>query len=427
MFFFRAMLLLIPISVSADPIVAAYYENYAHYRPSGQRPVFSPALVETSLLSELHIAFAYFGYATQSVNPDKPGLTGNFKIVPTEPDDQTVLYPALLKLKQQAPHLKLYLTIGGWNFNNPDALSKTLFSEMVSKPEHRREFIDSCMDYARRFHFDGIDIDWEYPGDLSRGGSSADFGNFILLLKEFRESIKSTASPLSLSSAFPAHVPYGLQESDRKQFFRFIADCSTHLDHLTVMAYDYHGPYDGAKLTGVNAPLNRDTDPQSELFVRATLDNFLKSGVQRDKILLGIPTFGHSFAEVSELTPGATGPGKPFKKPGPPGPATGQPGFLAYFEIIDMIQAKNLIFQNDPVTSTAYGVNMESRAWVSFDSPDTTAQKAQLAREYQVKGIIFWSLNMDEYTGKNSYPNIRSGKSALGIVPLSDGRGIDSL
>lgn len=427
MFFFRALFLLIPILVSADPIVAVYYENYAHYRPSGQRPVFSSALVDPNLFSELHIAFAYFGYTTQSVNPQKPGLTGNFKIVPTEPDDQKILYPALLKLKQQAPRLKLYLTIGGWNFNNPDAPSKTLFSEMVSKQEHRQEFIASCIDYARRFQFDGIDIDWEYPGDPSRGGNSADFENFILLLKEFRESIKSAASPLSLSSAFPAHAPYGLQESDRKQFFHFIADCSTYLDHLTVMAYDYHGPFDGATLTGVNAPLNRDTDPQSELFIRATLDNYLKGGVQRDKILLGIPTFGHSFAEVSGLTPDAKGAGKPFAKPGTPGPATRQPGLLAYFEIIDMIQDKKLLLHNDPMTSTACGVNIESKVWVSFDTPETTALKARLARDYQLKGIIFWSLNMDEYTGRNSYTNIKSGRSALGSLPLSGGRGIDNL
>ncbi|CRX38109.1 glycosyl hydrolase family 18 protein [Estrella lausannensis] len=413
MFFFSALFLLMPLSVSAEPIVAAYYENYAHYRPSGQRPMFSAALVDPKILDELHIAFAYFGYATPSANPEKAGLTGNFKIQPTEPDDIGVLYPSLSKLKQQAPQLKLYLTIGGWSFNNPDAPTKSLFSEMVSRPESRREFIASCIDYAHRFDFNGIDIDWEYPGDPARGGSSLDFENFIQFLKECRDSFASSSPTLSLSCAFPAHPPFGLKESEQKQFYRFAAECSKYLDHLTVMAYDYHGPFENSKLTGVNAPLNRDTDPLSPFFIRATLDNYLQGGVQSEKILLGIPTFGRSFGDVSDLTPESAGPGKPFEKPGLPGPATRQPGLLAYFEISDMILEKSLISRPDALTSTVYGFNPQTKLWVSFDSPASTALKAELARAYRLKGIIFWSINMDEYTGKESYPNIRSGRAAL--------------
>lgn len=413
MFFFKALFLLIPIALSCEPIVAAFYENYAHYRPNGQRSVFSPALLEPELLDELHIAFAYFGYATPALNPEKPGLTGNFQLLPTEPDDMEVLYPSLAGLKRKAPHLKLYLTIGGWNFNNPEAPTKHLFSQMVSNKESRKEFIASCIDYARRFNFDGIDIDWEYPGDPTRGGSPSDFDNFILFLKECRASFKSAPKPLSLSCAFPAHPPFGMKESDQKLFYRFVAECSKHLDHLTVMAYDYHGPFDGAKLTGVNAPLNQDTDPKSKLFIRASLDNYLQAGVPNDMILLGIPTFGHSFGEVSGLKSESAGPGKPFGKPGFPGPATQQAGFLSYFEITDMIVQKTLISRHDPVTSTDYGFNTESKIWVSFDSPETTALKAELAHALGLKGIIFWTVNMDEYSGKNPYPNIRSGRNAL--------------
>ena len=40
--------------------------------------------------------------------------------------------------------------------------------------------------FLNRYGFDGLDIDWEYPGAGDRGGRDDDTANFVLLMKTLR-------------------------------------------------------------------------------------------------------------------------------------------------------------------------------------------------------------------------------------------------
>ena len=68
------------------------------------------------------------------------------------------------------------LAIGGWNEGSEK------YSEMAADPVSRRTFARSALSFIRRHKFDGLDLDWEYPG--KRGGKPEDRENFILLIKD---------------------------------------------------------------------------------------------------------------------------------------------------------------------------------------------------------------------------------------------------
>lgn len=399
-------------------IVAAYYENKSHYRPpTGNRPPFSPQLIDPSILTDIYYAFACFGYITKSVDPTNPRLTGDFSIQPTDANDQPLLYPQIIALKQRQKNLRVFLSVGGWSLNDPndpEGLGRhtyKLFSQMVSSAANRKQFIDSSIAYAHKFGFDGLDIDWEYPGDLTRGGTEDDFDNFLIFLKECDPAFRNASPPLLLSFAAPATVPAGIPKRFHEHpndYFKWLAQCTAFVDRINVMCYDYHGPFNVPKITGVNAPLNRDTSPQSRLYIAKTLQNCLANNIPANKIVLGMPAFGHSYEGVTDLTISDNGPGKPFKNAGIAGPSTRSPGLLAYFEMADMIAQLQLSFAADTVTDTAYGYHMFSGKWVSFDTPNTIKLKSQLALNLHLKGVMFWAIDLDEYHWKPTFPNIRS-------------------
>ncbi|AFZ23388.1 chitinase [Cylindrospermum stagnale PCC 7417] len=399
--------------------IVGYYENWAQYSRG-----FFPRDIDPSLFTHINFAFGFFGFRSRSLtNPQPPYLTGNYKIEPVEWNDQTQLYPELQALKQSNPELKTLLSIGGWSFNDPanadiGAISLHLFSEMVSSSDKRQEFISSAIDYAHQYGFDGIDLDWEYPGDLTRGGTEEDFANFVTLLQEFRQAINSDSRQpkLLLTIAAAAIVPSGVSaqwHSNPQSYFEWLAECTNHLDWVNIMAYDYHGAFDVPAITAVQAPLRQDSNPDTNFSVKNTVENYLNGGVPSEKIVLGLPTYGRTFHVTVPLTQSDNGPGKPFNGGGTAGPKTQESGFLAYFEIKDNISSGSLIREWHEPTLTPYAYNSSTGDWVSYDDEESIEHKTNYLIEKDLAGAMIWAIGLDDFRN-SEYPLIRKCKEILG-------------
>ena len=58
----------------------------------------------------------------------------------------------------------------------------------MADPARRKRFVQSVIQFCKEHNFDGLDLDWEYPG--KRGGNSEDKDNFIELIRELKEAFK---------------------------------------------------------------------------------------------------------------------------------------------------------------------------------------------------------------------------------------------
>ena len=72
----------------------------------------------------------------------------------------------IMQLKQAYPDLIILPSVGGWTLSDP--------FHSFSNATHRKTFVDSMEEYLKTWKFyDGVDIDWEYPGGYGANRRSA--------------------------------------------------------------------------------------------------------------------------------------------------------------------------------------------------------------------------------------------------------------
>jgi len=67
-------------------------------------------------------------------------------------------YKKATELKNSFPKLKVTVAVGGWNEGSEK------YSQLARDPTKRRKFAESVVQFLQKYNFDGLDLDWEYPG-----------------------------------------------------------------------------------------------------------------------------------------------------------------------------------------------------------------------------------------------------------------------
>jgi chitinase len=298
----------------------------------------------------------------------------------------------LKKLKARHPDLKVMISLGGWT------LSKH-FSDGALTAQSRRTLVESCIDLfiegnlpgttpgAGAGVFDGIDLDWEWPGSEGNAGNiirPEDKRNFTRLVREFRNQLDDleddTGEEYELTAflpAAPAKIDAGFEV---RNVFRY-------LDFGTVQGYDFHGTWESR--TNHQSQLHSpaaDPDP-ARFSLDLAIDAYRARGAPARKLVVGIPYFGRGWTGVPSANDGL------YQTSTGPAPGT----FEAGVDDFKVLATKPGMRHHD-LGNGAHWL-YDGTQWWSYDDAVTVARKMLYVRTNRLGGAMVWSLDGDDGRG----------------------------
>nr|GAT56375.1 predicted protein [Mycena chlorophos] len=361
----------------------AYFVNWGIY---GRK--FPPSAIDANQLTHILYAFADINadgavilsdawadkdihYPGDSWNDSGNNLYGNLK--------------ALYLLKKQNRHLKTLLSIGGWTYSPK-------FHPVVIDPHRRAEFVRSSIRLLEDLGFDGLDVDYEYPSNREQAAGYAD------LLRELRHALDEHARNKGADYRFLLTIAAPCGPDNYSKLM--VKEMDRSLDFWNLMSYDFSGSWDQI----ANHQANLFGGPISG---SASVNWYLSQGVDRSKIVLGVPLYGRSFMNTE-------GPGKPFSGIGP---GSWEQGVYDYRAL--PLPGSHVFRDEKAVASWSY--DYEKKEMISFDTDEVARWKAEWIVKETLGGAMTWEMSgdkggsregMEGGPGKDPQP----GKSLLSVL-----------
>ncbi|KAJ5116978.1 hypothetical protein N7456_001326 [Penicillium angulare] len=348
----------------------AYFEGYDETRPCLGSSVES--------IADQDYTHVHLGFAT---------ITSDFQV---NVSDITEQFNTFISLDTS---WKKILSFGGWGFST-DPSTYDIFRQVVTDADNRATFASNVVAFVEEYGLDGVDFDWEYPGEPDipgiPAGSELDGINYFLFLDELRLQFleSSTVYASSISIAAPASFWY-------LQGFPIEA-IGLIVDYIIFMTYDLHGQWDyGNANSQDGCPLGNCLRSGVNLTETINaLSMITKAGVASNIINVGVTSYGRSFqmttAGCSDPMCTYTGPDSGAWK----GPCTDTAGYLGNAEIYyanSTMSDSVYSFDDDSYSDTLVFGETQWVAWMGDSNKDV---RTLLYESLNFGGTSDWAVDL---------------------------------
>ncbi|HJO92524.1 MAG TPA: glycosyl hydrolase family 18 protein [Victivallales bacterium] len=300
--------------------------------------------------------------------------------------------------------IKIIATLGGWTGSDG-------FPEMTRTFESRKKFIDSFTEFLKKYKFEGICYDWEFPVLGAQFSYTEpkleESGQLVALVKETREDFDKLTMETGID--YEMIVSFNCAEKNIKDID--IKTISDYADHIDTMTFDVcavaWGNAAGHQSPIYHNPENPDSFNDST-FQQGTVDAAVKYllsiGVPNEKIMIGSPQYGRSGSGVEHL----------FQEDASSGGGTWENAAYDYDSIIGKSNKINLptnpsFYYWDNIAQASYYINSNGE-FVSYDSLQAVEAKCKYINEQNLGGWFIW-----EFSGNRNAELINTAYETMNI------------
>ncbi|CAG9130954.1 unnamed protein product [Plutella xylostella] len=289
----------------------------------------------------------------------------------------------LMSLKQARPDLKILPSVGGWTLADPFFF----FDDKVK----RDRFVGSVKEFLQTWKFfDGVDIDWEFPGGKGANphlGSEKDGEVYLMLMKELRQMLNELSAETGKKYELTSAISSGW---DKIQVVDYGA-AQKYMDHIFLMSYDFKGAWSNDTLGHQAALYAPAWNPKETYTTDFGVKYLLAQGVQPQKIVVGVAMYGrgwtgvHGYTDEVPFTGNATGPVK----------GTWQDGVVDYREIATEIAAGKWEYGYDTVAQAPFVFRPSTGDLITYDNARSVIEKGKYVRNNKLGGLFAWEIDAD--------------------------------
>ena len=368
---YRNLILVSAIILMAGQLFAQNKEIIGCFRywDWKQNPeLFAPKNIPYDKLTMIYYSFFY---------PLESG-----EIVGMDPDADSHLLKgdgSIIKLAQ--PHgTKVILSVGGWERSDN-------FPQVSADPSKRANFAHWCVKHIKQYGFDGIDIDWEFPGYKQHKGTDKDRVNFTIMLQTVRDSLNALGNKSGKYYPLTASLPAAASHLTDIE----VQKVASIVDYINIMTYDLFGPW--GKISNHNSALYGPAQGDSARCLDGAFRLYHEvHNAPAEKINLCASFFCYAYADCNEIYGGHKGADTTLF-------AKGQDLFYS------QIAKKMDQFERrwDSKAQAPYLVSKTHNTLVSLDDEESVALKAEYVIKNNAAGIIIWPL-MGDYLNNGKTP-----------------------
>ena len=304
----------------------------------------------------------------------------------------------VMKLKNDG--IRVTMVIDGANAAPLKAMVK-----LCDNPTTRATFVRNILDLVTTYNFDGVDVDWEFPGVLSSQSgfekytTAVDIANLNSLLKELRAGFNELQDEGGTNYLLTVATPptdWGVDRYDYKTI-------NTYCDYVNMMSYDLNKTSTASHLTHVYQPSNSYS---YKFCCDFGVSYYTGLGLDKSKIILGCAAYGKAY-KVTGSSPNASLPGLGATATlgqvtgyGLPGQAiTWNSGTIYYTGIQTLINSGKFKQYNEYNNSGklvgSYLYSSSDNYFISFDSVLSVTEKCKYAQANKGMGIMVWAYGED--------------------------------